>query len=106
MVDQMKTKILENSTKYQIGSQPGHSHTEHVCTIISIIIKAEKEKEGIIFVAADIVKFFDKEDIFDVMGELYKSEVDPKMCRLWYKMNEETVIKVKTATGISEEGKA
>ena len=102
----MKPKILENSTKFQIGGQPGHTHTEHVFTILSIIIKAEKDGEGIIFAAADIIKFFDKEDIFDVMGELYNSEVNPKLCRLWYKLNEETVIKVKTATGMSEEGRA
>ena len=106
IVDQMKEKILENSTKFQIGGQPGHTHNEHVFTIISIIVKAEKDGEGIIFTAADIIKFFDKEDIYDVMGELYNSEVDPKLCRLWYKMNEETVIKVKTANGISKEGRA
>ena len=43
------------------------------------LASSEKEREGIISVAADIVKYFDKEDIFDVMEELYKSEVDPKM---------------------------
>ena len=46
------------------------------------LASSEKEREGIIFVAADIVKYFDKEDIFDVMEEPYKSEVNPKMCRL------------------------
>ena len=70
------------------------------------MIKAEKDGEGIIFTAADIIKFFDKENIFDVMGELYNCEIDPKLCRLWYKLNEETVIKVKTATGMSKEGRA
>ena len=102
----MKETILENSSKYQIGGQPGHSHREHVFAIISIILKEEKSRRGIIFTATDIVKYFDKEDIFDVMGELYDINVDPKLCRLWYKFNEETVIKVKTANGMTEEAKA
>ena len=106
IVDKMKETILENSSKYQIGGQPGHSHREHVFAIISIILKEEKSRRGIIFTAADIIKYFDKEDIFDVMGELYDINMDPKLCRLWYKFNEETVIKVKTANGMTEEAKA
>ena len=70
------------------------------------MIKAEKDGEGIISTAAVIIKFFDKEVIFDVMGELYNCDIDPKLCILWYKLNEETVIKVETATGMSKEGRA
>ena len=57
-LDNMKGKILEHSTIYQIGGQPGHSHREHVFSIISIILKEEKEGKDIIFTAADITKFF------------------------------------------------
>ena len=83
VVDKMKCKILEHSTKYEIGGQPGYSHNEYVFAIISIILKEEKEGKGIIFTAADIIKFFDKEDIFDVIGELYNIEMNQKLCRLW-----------------------
>ena len=106
IVDKMKNKILEHSTIYQIGGQPGHSHREHVFSIISIILKEEKEGKGIIFTAADIIKFFDKEDIYDVMGELYDVGMNQKLCRLWFKLNSDTIIKVKTANGLTEEAAA
>ena len=60
VVKGMKEDILEASSKFQIGGQPGHTLTEHVFTILSIMIKAEKDEEGIIFTAAYIIKFFDK----------------------------------------------
>ena len=40
------------------------------------------------------------------MGELYNVEVNPKLCRLWFKLNENTIIKVKTANGITKEAAA
>ena len=65
IVNKTKDTILEHSSKYQIGNQPGHSHREHVFAIISIILKKEKSRRGVIFTAADIIKYI---DIFDVMA--------------------------------------
>ena len=105
-LDKMKSKILEHSTLYQIGGQPGHSHREHVFSIISIILKEEKECKDIISTAADIIKYFVKEDNYDVIEELYSIDMNQKLCILWFKLNSDTIIKVKTANGMTEEAYA
>ena len=106
VVNKMKDTILEHSFKYHIGGQPGHSHREHVFAIITIMLKEEKCGKGIVFTAADIIQYFDKEDIFDVIIELYDIEINPKLCRLCYKFYEDTVIKVKTGNGMTDEARA
>ena len=62
----------------------------------------EKEKKGLIITLVDIVSFFDREDIGDVMQTLYKIGVNQKAARLWFKLNEATEIAVKTAAGVTE----
>ena len=64
--------------------------------------KLEKEKKGFIITLVDIVSFFDREDIADVMQTLYKIGVNQKAARVWFKLNEATEIAVKTATGVTE----
>ena len=45
-------------------------------------------------------KFFDKESLLDTMYTLKtKADVDNKDYRLWYKLNENTRIRVKTSVG-------
>ena len=61
-----------------------------------------KEKQGIIITLVDIISFFDREDIGDVLQTLFKIGVNKKAARIWFKLNEATEISVKTATGISE----
>ena len=51
---------------------------------------------------ADIVSFFDREEIVDVVEALEDMEVNKKAIRLWYRLNEITVIKVKTSVGVTE----
>ena len=51
----------------------------------------------------DISKFFDRENIFDVMGEAYRCGVKGKTYRLLYNMNKENKIKVKTPLGMTDE---
>jgi hypothetical protein len=62
----------------------------------------EKRDMGMIITLVDIVAFFDREDIYDVMQTLHDIGVNPKAARLWYKLNEGTEISVKTASGMTE----
>ena len=98
----MKQCILAGSSKYQVGGQPGHSPEEHIFTIKSIWAMLEEQKKGMIITLVDIIAFFDREDIGDVMQTLYKIGVNQKAARVWFKLNEGTEIAVKTATGVSE----
>ena len=62
----------------------------------------EMEGKGMIITLVDIVSFFDREDIGDVMQTLHEIGVNKKASRVWFKLNEATEIAVKTATGVSD----
>ena len=51
----------------------------------------------------DIISFFDKEDIFDCLDTLEKLKVNKKATRMWYLLNKDTTISVKTAFGLTKE---
>ena len=51
----MKQRILDSSTKYQIGGQPGHSTEEHIYTIKSVWQMMEMMDSGLIITLVDIV---------------------------------------------------
>ena len=63
----------------------------------------EKMKKGFIFLVVDFVSFFDREDIFDCLETLDKIDVNKKAKRLWYLLNKDTKIQVKTAHGMTKE---
>ena len=48
VVGKMKECILDSSSKFQVGGQPGHSPEEHIFTIKSVWAMLEKEKKGFI----------------------------------------------------------
>ena len=98
----MKQRILEKSTKYQVGGQPGHSPEEHIFSIKSVWLMLEGRGQGLIITLVDIVAFFDKENIYDVMQTLNDIGVNKKAARVWFKLNEGTEISVKTAGGVSD----
>ena len=102
VVGKMKSDILKSSSKYQVGGQPGHAPEEHIFTIKSIWALLEKQNAGMIITLVDIVAFFDREDIYDVMETLHKIGTNKKAARVWYKLNEGTEISVKTASGVTE----
>ena len=70
VVNKMKEPILESSSKYQVGGQPGHAPEEHIFTIKSMWAKLNMEGSGMILTLVDIVAFFDRENIYDVMQTL------------------------------------
>ena len=63
VVGKMKENILDNSTIYQIGGQPGGFIEEHLFSIKSLIGLLEIRGQGMIFTLVDLVSFFDRESI-------------------------------------------
>ena len=102
VVDKMKGPILKGSSKYQVGGQPGHAPEEHLFTIKSLWAKLEMEGWGMILTMVDIIAFFDRENIYDVMQTLHEMGVSKKAANVWFKLNENTEIAVKTAGGVSD----
>ena len=104
VTQKMKTNIVESTPKIQLGGMPGAQSSEHLLTLKTWMkMKQETGKNGV-FQVFDMKKFFDKESLLDCMTSLSnKAKVDNKSYRLWFLMNEETRISVKTSVGDSEE---
>ena len=102
VVSKMKEDILQSSSMYQVGGQPGHSPEEHIFTIKSVWAMFLKEGSGMILTLVDIISFFDRENVYDVMQTLNDIGVNKKAARVWYKLNEGTEVAVKTAGGVSD----
>ena len=100
--NQSKKDIFEQSSIYQIGGQSGHAPEEHVFTLKSIIGLMQSKGEGLILNIVDIILFFDREEILDVIEALENMKVNKKVLRLWYKLNNNTEIRVKTSVGMTE----
>ena len=84
---------------YQVEGLPGHNILEHLLTIKTVLARLEEMCEGITFMVIDIISFFDKEDIYDCLETLEALKVNKKSVRLWYLMNKNTKISVKTDFG-------
>ena len=97
-----KDLLINNMTKFQIASRPGHRAIEHVFCVMSLIQLKEKEGNAVYLSLFDLQKYFDRESIFDCQYEVYKSAVRGKMYRLMFLMNENTRIKVRTPVGLTD----
>ena len=95
-------KLLFCSSVYQIGGQPGHRAEEHVFVMKSIIARQRALGKSIVIQPSDIKKYFDKEMIEDVYLTSLKRGVNPKSIRIWYKLNQNTRIQVRTGAGLSK----
>ena len=82
VVKEMKDDILEASSKYQIGGQPGMRTNFHLFVLKSMIGIKENSEEGTIITVADIEKFFDKESLVDCMVTLNEAQINHKCYRL------------------------
>ena len=108
-VREMKDAIFEAGTKYQIGGCPGQRTQFHLFVIKSLIalrIQPGGRHAGSILTVTDIIKFFDKQNLIDAMDSLHRAKVNKKFYRVWYKLNQNTVIQVKTGAGMSAQGLA
>ena len=98
-----KPKVFKELSPFQIGAVSGHRAQEHLFSIKSVIALAEWRNEAILLQQYDFSKMFDRESLLDVLGELYRSNVQGKTYKLLYEMNKDRKIKVRTAVGDSEE---
>ena len=103
VIEKMKEPLVESSSIYQVGGLPGHSFHEHLLTLKMIMARMEERGEGVIFIIIDYVSFFDREDIFDCLETLDSIKVNKKAKRMWYLLNKDTRIAVKTAHGMTDE---
>ena len=53
----------------------------------SVIAKFQRDGKGLILSSFDLRKFFDFEDIFDILEELSLSQIKGKIYRLIFHMN-------------------
>ena len=99
VVNKMKPSILTAGTKYQIGGLPNHRVEEHLLTIKAIISRITSSSGGTIVKLVDIKAFFDSESLRGVMNSLHEANIPKKAYRLWFLMNSQTSISVKTPAG-------
>ena len=105
VVEDMREGILESSTKFQIGGQPRMRTQFHLFVIKSIMGIKERINNGAIFTFRDLRKFFDKESLVDGCLAL-NGVVDPRALRLWWLLNSQCNIRVRTGVGMTECGEA
>ena len=103
VTEQMKESIVNATPKFQLGGMPGASSVEHLVVLKTWMKMLEQNKGNGIFQCWDMSKFFDKESLLDCLNTLKTTaNIDNKSYRLWYKLNEDTEISVKTSVGESK----
>ena len=98
-----KIPIMQNMSKFQIGTVPGHRSEEHLFVMKMVMSLYNHYKRPLILQLYDIKKFFDREMLVDGMDSIYNSGVRGKLYRLLYMMNKDTIIKVNTGVGTTDE---
>ena len=102
--DGLKDPLIQGSSIYQIGGQPGHRSEELLFVLKSVVARSREQGRMIILQSYDISKIFDKEMIEDAVLTCRKRGADPKATRLWYNLNANTRIKVRTGVGVTRSG--
>ena len=90
-------------TEFQIGTKPGHRAQEHLFVLKSIIALYNSYDRAVLLQLWDISKFFDREHLRDAMDVLYNRGTRGKLYRLLFELNKNTIVKVRTAVGDTEE---
>ena len=78
----LKEPLIEGSTMYQIGGQPGHRAEELIFCLKSIVAKYRSEGKQIKIQSSDILKYFDEEMMEDAILTCLKRGADKKSCPL------------------------
>ena len=99
-----KGAATAGSSMYQIGGQPGHRAEELMFVLKSTIARHRAGGKLVILQGYDVSIFFDKETIEDAVLTCVKRGADKKAVRLWYKLNDQTKIQVRTGAGMSSFG--
>ena len=93
----MEHNITEATSIFQIGGVAGH-----LFCLKSLQAKYEKDKKLLILYPHDAAKFFDKEVLVVCMSELYSANVDARAYRLFFLLNQNTRIRVRTGCGFTD----
>ena len=88
VMEMMEDKIVESSSIFQVGGQPGPGPEEHLYTIKSLLSSLEYSGDGMLFTLVDIIALFDRENILDVMDTLHEIGVNKKAAPQFFKLNE------------------
>ena len=103
VTEAMKNDIVNATPNMQLGGMPGASSVEHLVTLKTWMKLKEQKRSNGIFQVFDMSKFFDKESLLDCMYTLdKKANIDHKCDKIWYKLNENACISVKTSVGNSK----
>ena len=100
--DGLKGPLIEGSSIFQIGGQPGHRSEDLMFVLKSLVARQRRQGKMIILQSYDISKFFDKERIEDAVVTCLNQKADPKAVRLWLKLNQCTKIQVRTGAGMTK----
>ena len=100
--DGLKEALIAGSSMYQVGGQPGHRPEELVFVVKSLVARRLRSKQMVVLQSFDVQKFFDKEMMEDAIITSKKRGADAKAVRMWFKLNDETNIEVKTAVGMTK----
>ena len=103
VVNQVKEILKNQMTPFQIGTKKGHRPQENIFIMMSMMKLNQTMKKPTIVQLYDISKFFDKENLPDIMNELHGVGLKGKLYRILYKLNEKRIIKVNTAVGSTDE---
>ena len=102
-----RPKLYEaNSKPFIFGNSGivGHRPQEYLFVIKSVIALFQMLGKGLLMEFFDITKYFDKENLRDVLNNIYAAGVRGKNYRMWYKLNKNSKISVKIpGIGLSEE---
>ena len=94
---------MNSMTPFQIGAKKGHRAQEHIFLMKSMMQMFLMMKKPLIIQLYDVSKFFDKENLADVMTTVHEAGVKDKLYRLLTKLNEKRIIKVLTPVGETDE---
>ena len=99
----LRSALLDRSSMFQIGGQPGHRTEELVFAMKSVISKYRMEGKPVVLQMFDISKYFDKETIEDAVITCENRGANKKATRVWHKLNQNTKIQVRTGVGMTKE---
>ena len=102
VINAAKHNLVDNMSKFQIATKPGHRATEHVFVLLSIMASYEKNGKALIISMFDLSKYFDSESLIDCCAEIYRNKTKGKLYRLLFLLNKNVKIRVKTPVGVTK----
>ena len=104
VTENMKLDIVSSTPPIQLGGMPGAMSVEHLVVLKTWMKTIEANRKSGIFQCFDMSKFFDTESLLDCMNVLNSvANISHKSYRIWYKLNEDTLISVNTSVGESKQ---